>query len=486
MIYAVLDYDWPIFYWLSVASYVVPLCTLLVLVLTLALAPGARRWMKDCLRIPLAHPWATLLLILLMGVTAQALREWRRNRVPRNRASAELKVGQVGQVAPRTEGTPWPCDRGSFQRRAQVGDSPGPGRVAPKRRWRLGRPGEAVYSSPAVVGNRVYAVGSEVDAGRVIAVDLATGTLMWSGGPPMFRATFSSPTIVGDTLFCGEGLHSTRQARVFALDLRPRREGSVLWSFRTEGHVECSPQVWEGAIFFNAGDDGTYALETPRKPGAVPEVRYHGPGASLVDAETGLLVADGRAYVGLGVGGHAICALDAMTGREVWRVSTGEPVFALPALEGNSLFIGLGGGDYAHPEHSKTGAVWRLDRESLEVVWKREVPGTVLGAVIVAGDQVIFGCGDGRVYSVSLDNQKMTSWDTGSAIAAPLAVTDHYIYGVNRAGTLFAIDRQEGDWAWRLTLGPEGHYVSGPVVVGSALILGTPHDGLVCYGEITP
>jgi hypothetical protein len=56
------------------------------------------------------------------------------------------------------------------------------------------------------------------------------------------------------------------------------------------------------------------------------------------------------------------------------------------------------------------------------------------------------------------------------------------VYGVNHGGWLFAIDRQAAgeSLAWRWRIGEPGPYVSGPVVAGEWLVVGTPNDGLIC------
>jgi hypothetical protein len=86
------------------------------------------------------------------------------------------------------------------------------------------------------------------------------------------------------------------------------------------------------------------------------------------------------------------------------------------------------------------------------------------------------------VYAIAADNGNPRSWSTGAALSAPLAVAGQYVYGVNHGGWLFAIDRQAAgeSLAWRWRIGEPGPYVSGPVVAGEWLVVGTPNDGLIC------
>ncbi len=156
----------------------------------------------------------------------------------------------------RTVGADWPAARGGLTRRGAVQEAAGPtvgGAV-----WSAGRRGEAFYSSPAVVANRVYTVGSKGDRGRIYAFDLDSGRQLWECRPAGFASTFSSPVIIGDLLVCGEGLHHTKMARVICVD---RVTGKLKWTFQTNGHVECTPAVEQGRVYVGAGDDGVYCLE---------------------------------------------------------------------------------------------------------------------------------------------------------------------------------------------------------------------------------
>lgn len=516
---------------------------------------------------------AAISAVLLLALAVFAAARWWTG----NGASGELRDGTSGVPSDRAvdgrvvesragvaekwtletwvPGADWPTDRGSAARLGSVGDSAGPRHRPPRLCWRFGRPDEAFYASPAVSGNRVYAVGSEGTRGRVVALDLATGKLAWSGGPPGMRATFSSPVIVAGQLFCGEGLHATRDARLFALalDAIPATNspaGRLAWSFPTGSHIECTPTVVaepggkpaRARVFFQAGDDGVYAVSSD---GA--GLAFHKASAEFPDAETALLVDGDVVYCGLGKGGSAVVLVDAATGRERERLATSWPVFAPPAASGSAVFLGMGDADFANPaagnvgdsdpresdpresdtrdsdasdgdardgdasdgdasdsdardgdardsdskagvvgerpaQSRRGGAVWRLARGTARVEWRRELPGAVLGVVACPDGSVVAGCGDGRVYAIAGDNSGMRSWSTDGPLSAPLAVAGDFIYGVNHGGWLFAIDRRSAgeSLAWRWRLGEPGPYVSGPVVVGERLVVGTPGEGLVC------
>jgi len=189
-----------------------------VLLLSILTALASLR-KPDVARSVLRLVWRQKLqLLIVVGLILGAVRTfgWVSARLTRSVAPAQRS------------GLDWPMHRGSVQRRGWVAGDKGPSRGGVV--WSGGRPAEAFYASPAVVGNRVFCVGSRNDAGRIYCWDADTGDRIWSNAPSDYRATFSSPVVAGDYLACGEGLHHTRLARVVCLDIRPGSEGQVLWT----------------------------------------------------------------------------------------------------------------------------------------------------------------------------------------------------------------------------------------------------------------
>jgi outer membrane protein assembly factor BamB len=109
-------------------------------------------------------------------------------------------------------------------------------------------------------------------------------------------------------------------------------------------------------------------------------------------SETSPLVADGRVYVGDWNGW--VYALDAGTGRQVWRFRTGGEVKGALALSGRRLYVG----SYDHHVYAlaaRTGRlIWR--GSSQERLGGR---GTFYSTPAAAYGRVYIGTTDGKVYS---------------------------------------------------------------------------------------
>ncbi len=407
---------------------------------------------------------------------------------------------------PENAASAWTMERGDLRRLGITTGAVGP--QNDRRHWQRLQDDEAYYSSPTVIGDRLYAVASSGDRARILCLSAFSGKEIWNTAPTDYRATFSSPVVADEQLFVGEGLHQTRRGRLVAVDLRGGGAGRVLWTFATSGHIECTPTVANGRVYFGAGDDGIYCLKIPALPALpaavaqaatpatpvnsppaaassriAPQVVFHLPGSQFPDAETALAVYDGRLYVGLGVGGNALCVFHADTGQLLKRIALPYPVFSPPAFDDTHLYIGLGDANYANPAVQVPGQVIGVNRQTLARDWTIDLPGAVLGAVAVDQGELFWACGNGFVYRLNLRDRELVHYDTGAPLAASLAVTPTTLFAVNQAGQLLALDRATWKPQFTHSLGSPGNYVSSPIIFGRHLVVGTPTAGLICVGQ---
>ncbi len=371
------------------------------------------------------------------------------------------------------------------------------------------------YSSPAVVGNRVYVVSAEkgiyVDRGYVYCLDALTGELVWKTRPDGMRATFSSPAVVGDRLLVGEGLHWTTDARLFCLDISDEGRGRIVWKYEVEGHVESSPAVADGRVYVGAGDhDGYYCFELEPGEDGEAQLVWHVPGERYPDAETPPAVYDGRVFVGLGFGGDALVCLDAETGDEIWRLDTPFPVLSAPTVAEGRVYFGMGNANYVFPAEEVArqkirklqdagagpekiaearerlrpgGEVWGVDIENPENRWRLRTDRSVLGAVTAAPEGLYFGTWGGKVHHVSPEGEQIASWNAHAPVLASPAYTDELVYIVTNNGRLHGLRRSTLEPVWEAALGTGDLFISSPAVAHGHVYVGTARDGFVCVGQ---
>ncbi|MFH1023657.1 MAG: PQQ-binding-like beta-propeller repeat protein [Planctomycetota bacterium] len=404
-----------------------------------------------------------------------------------------------------------PMFRGGPERRGVADNMPGP--VESSINWAFTKDVRTFYSTPSVVGNRVYATSADKgpfrDSGAVYCLDADTGNVVWKVSPKGFRATFSSPAVSGKYLVCGEGLHFTRDARVFCLDISDEKNVKILWDYRTKSHVESSPCIADGRVYVGAGDDGYYCFDLAPGPDGQAKVLWHTDTAKVPDAETCPAVAGGKVYVGLGVGGNGVACLDAATGAVAWKAATPYPVFGPPTVVGGKVIVGMGLANFieseeqvilketeklkkkglpeaelkaALKEFKVTGEVWALDAATGNPVWKFTAPRSVLGAVAAANDKLFFGCNDGSFFRLNMDGKKELAWNARAPVLTCPAVTDDNVYIVTTTGKLYGLSADTFELVLEHTVGTTGLFLSSPTVGRSHVYVGSSDFGLQCLG----
>jgi outer membrane protein assembly factor BamB len=306
------------------------------------------------------------------------------------------------------------------------------------------RPG-AVVSSPLIDGERVF-VGVIRDEGlspkgTVVCLDRNTGKPVWTfdDGGEMIHM-FSSPRVSGGRLYIGEGMHANFSCKLYCLDAATGRKH---WAYPVTGHVESTPCVANGAVFFGAGDAGLVAVDA-----ATGSKKWQFAGTWHIDSSPA--VVGGRVFVGSGVSRRFkdtfLFCLDANDMDVVWRVLADLPAWGSPVVDAGQAFFGLGNGRLDHPDEQPAGALLCLDAATGHELWRRPAGDGVLARPCVDETRVYFARRDGTVTAVDRTNgQPLWSRPLGSPVVTTPARLGDRLYVAASAGTLFALNAQTGD-----------------------------------------
>ena len=339
------------------------------------------------------------------------------------------------------------------------------------------RPGSSV-ASPLVTADAVYLAAVHAHgfrlSGALYALDPETGKLRWTfNRDGLMLATASTPLLADGRLFFGEGMHANFHCRLYALDPVSRAE---VWTFGVGDHIEGRPIADADTVYFPAGNEGLYALESKtgrRKWNFRADVH--------IDSTPALI--GRRLFVGSGPSRkfttmQVIC-LDAANGAPVWRTPVDLPAWATPVVEGERVFVGSGNGrlmEGAKPPETPAGALVCLNATTGAVNWTIPVPDAIFGKPVVVGERVLFGSRDGIVYGASFDGQVQYRIPLGSPVIAGLTSDTGLVYAVSVHGRLACIDPTAGRVLWQHELAIPGstpHVYAAPVVAGTKLYLAT-------------
>jgi len=288
----------------------------------------------------------------------------------------------------------------------------------------------------------------------------------------------SSPAVHGDVVYFGSADH-----HLYAVGAQ---DGALRWKYRAKGAVNASPAVDGNLVFFGSDDGGFSAVEvaTGKRKWHFEtegERRFSAPGIHGARPRTEVmpdpfdvflsspLVAGGRVY--FGSGDHHVYALEAATGKLVWRFKTGNVVHASPALADGALFIGSWD-RYLYALDATTGApLWKFETGDDRDIFNQV---GIASSAAVAGGIVYFGCRDGHFYAVdaktgalrwSHDNHK------GWVIASPAVHQDRVYFPTSDGKRFKALDALNGKVVFDLE--NEAISFSSPAIAGGLVYFGT-------------
>jgi outer membrane protein assembly factor BamB len=365
---------------------------------------------------------------------------------------------------------------------------PGPRPPAVTVAWMFEPPQRgAIISSPVVGGDRVYVAAIRdqglASSGVVYGLDRLTGKVLWqfdNGGD--MRQTYSTPCLVADRLYVGEGMHGDHVCNLYCLDTATGRE---LWHFRTTDHIESSPCAADGKVFFGAGDDGVYCLDAV----SGSEVWHF---RAPVHVDTSPAASGPRLYVGSGVSrtrkSPAVYCLEAATGKEVWRRATDLPAWGSPAADGDRVYVGLGNGrllQSAEPPERPAGALLCLDAATGQPLWQYPLADGVFDRPAVGGGRLYFGARDGACYCLDRDGGLCWKTDLGSPVVTRTALAGGRAYVVASRGPAVGLDAGSGRVLWTFDVGALTR--TAPQLLSSPAVVGTEGGGhvrrRVCFGS---
>jgi outer membrane protein assembly factor BamB len=330
-----------------------------------------------------------------------------------------------------------------------------------------------LVAAPWVAGDTIFvsavlARGLHL-AGAVYAVDPATGKRRWTfdAGREM-RPVASAPVRAGDRVYVGEGMHNNPVCHLYCLDAAT---GAPFWAYQANDHIESTPAVADGTVYFGAGNDGVYALDA-----ATGGRRWQFADGLHIDASP--FVAGGRVFVGSGTSRTfntlQVVALDAASGKPVWRHPVDLPAWGSPRVAGGRVFVGLGNGrltEGAQPPEEPAGALLCLDAKTGQKLWRFDAGDAVFQQPAVVDDRVYFGSRDGHLYAVAVASGELIyRVPMGGPVIAPPAVADDKVYAVTLGGLLRCLDAADGRELWRFDLKERTR--ADPLVVAGVRVAG--------------
>ena len=178
------------------------------------------------------------------------------------------------------------------------------------------------------------------------------------------------------------------------------------------------------------------------------------------------VLARGRLYF-VNNSGYAI-ALDADTGRRLWRRRIGRLNASSPVYHKNRLYI----------VNLVPGHIVKLHARTGRVLWRRPLPGRAESSPVVVGRSVYFGSENGQLFSLSTRNGNVR-WATtlGGPVKAAPAYYGGVLYVGDYGGYMNAVEAKSGRVKWQSNslgqgFGTSGAFYSTPAVAFGRVFAG--------------
>jgi len=153
----------------------------------------------------------------------------------------------------------------------------------------------------------------------------------------------------------------------------------------------------------------------------------------------------------VGSGDSTIYAIEAESGKNIWRYKTNGIVHASPIIKDKVLYIG-----------GYDGFLYALDSKSGKLIWKFKTigdkyfpKGEIQKAAAIFNNTIIFGSRDGNIYALNLKTgsgewnmKERGSW----IIATPFIYNDNIYFGTSDTHKFYCLSARSGEIKWILPL----------------------------------
>jgi len=242
-------------------------------------------------------------------------------------------------------------------------------------------------SSPVVIGDLVIFGSGD---NHIYAVHREKGSLVWKYDTgAVVRSTPALDSKTG-TLFCG-----TLKGELYALAVK---SGKIKWKFKTSGseyfprgELFFEPLVYKNTVFVGSRDASFYAVNAAngklRWKVSDPKGAWYTTAAAAADT-----------VFAASSDGHYVQALDYTSGKEKWKVYTGDLVFSTPYIHEGVLYVG-----------SHDGYVYAVDTGTGKLEWRHKAAAAVLGSAVIDKNMLIIGGDDGGLYGLRPGRSEQTA-----------------------------------------------------------------------------
>jgi outer membrane protein assembly factor BamB len=285
----------------------------------------------------------------------------------------------------------------------------------------------AIYGTPVVSGNQVFAAGYN---GKVYSVDATKGIKGWSFQPERgLQPIIGGLTISGNSLYFG-----TAKGYLYSVDIT---NGSQTWESKTGNKISATPLVDNGIVYIGSFDKNLYAIDAAT--GA--KKWYFEASGSIVSTP---VLQNNVLY--FGTLNREFYAVNATTGNLKWKssVTADNWYWANPIVINNVVYA-----------PNMDGKVYLFNADNGQNITDPLDTGSpVSSSPVIFNNNIILAGEDGRVWVLDTGKNilsQLTDKSLGK-IYAPLSISNGIIYVHTQSNMLYAVKADTGVVLWNKSL----------------------------------
>lgn len=278
------------------------------------------------------------------------------------------------------------------------------------------------YASPTLSADGQLLIGDY--AQTFYSFDPKTGTVKWTFGDAKGR--YIASALATDTTIYAPNADGS----MYALDLN----GKLLWKFETEKALWSKPVLEGNTLYLSSMDHNLYAVDAT----SGKQIWKVDLGGAVLGSAA--VSSDGKSIF-VGTIGKELISVAADSGKIQWRLATGGSIWAQPVVIDQTVYVGNLAGEFV-----------AVDAATGKQTWKVQPGGAILGSALVDGDHLVFTTESGLLVSVGLDgNIQWNRTVSGKLYTTPVKVNDRYVVGLTGADQLLVALDENGNQVWTFT-----------------------------------
>ncbi len=144
-------------------------------------------------------------------------------------------------------------------------------------------------------------------------------------------------------------------------------------------------------------------------------------------------------------GDHYVYAIDAKSGKEIWKFRTNDCNYGSPSTDGKLLFI---------PSYDNN--LYAVDIKNGREIWRFKTGGKLFSTPGVGANMVFFGSEDENLYAVEAGTGRLLwRFKTGDYVGSTVTFHDNRVFFGSCDHNIYCLDAKSGKEVWRFVTGDD-------------------------------